>query len=209
MNIEEITKQLLLEAEELEILYNENAFECFRFVFLYENEFGGIPTNSYEEYISPEGTEEQREVVEYIEYCNSKTYDYFFKIADLCQNYRDRKKSLEDTLLLISEIDHTSTSINFYDFGILKVKQKLLSRVVELNKLSDKPISKVQNIEFLQAKKIITVKEFAEIYSISKTSQQNYRSRLYDPLPYHQKVEGGKITYIVDEVEKWFENQHK
>ena len=54
-----------------------------------------------------------------------------------------------------------------------------------------------------------TVKEFAKIYDISKTSQQNYRTRLQDPLPYHQKVEGGKITYVVDEVEKWFENQHQ
>jgi hypothetical protein len=209
MNIGEITKQLLLEAEELEILYHENAFECFKFVFNYENEFGGIPTNSYEEYISQEGTEEQREVVEYIEYCNADTYDYFFKIADLCQDYREKKKSLEDTLLFISETEHTETSINFYDFGIMKAKQKLLSRVVELNKLSDKPISKVEEIAVMQAKRIITVKEFAEIYSISKTSQQNYRARLHDPLPHHQKVEGGKITYVVDEVEKWFENQHK
>ena len=209
MNIGEITKQLLLEAEELEILYHENAFECFKFVFNYENEFGGIPTNSYEEYISQEGTEEQREVVEYIEYCNADTYDYFFKIADLCQDYREKKKSLEDTLLFISETEHTETSINFYDFGIMKAKQKLLSRVVELNKLSDKPISKVEEIAVMQAKRIITVKEFAEIYSISKTSQQNYRARLHDPLPYHQKVEGGKITYIVDEVEKWLENQHR
>jgi hypothetical protein len=47
------------------------------------------------------------------------------------------------------------------------------------------------------------------IHNMSKTSQQNYRERLYDPLPYHQKVEGGKITYIVEEIEKWLENQHK
>ena len=69
--------------------------------------------------------------------------------------------------------------------------------------------NKSENIEMLQAKKNVTVKELAEIYNISKTSQQNYRARLYNPLPYHQKVEGGKITYIVDEIEKWLENQHK
>ena len=64
-------------------------------------------------------------------------------------------------------------------------------------------------IETIQAKKNITVKEFAEIYNISKTSQRDYRSRLNDPLPYHQKVLGGKIVYVVAEVEQWFENQHK
>lgn len=66
-----------------------------------------------------------------------------------------------------------------------------------------------EKIETIQAKKNITVKEFTEIYNISRTSQQNYRSRLNDPLPYHQKVEGGKIVYVVEEVEKWFENQHR
>ncbi|MCD4668004.1 MAG: hypothetical protein K8R44_05385 [Sulfurimonas sp.] len=61
----------------------------------------------------------------------------------------------------------------------------------------------------IQAKKYITVKEFEEIYSVSKTSQQNYRGRIYDPLPYHQKVFRGKILYNVQEVEQWFENQYK
>ena len=61
----------------------------------------------------------------------------------------------------------------------------------------------------IQAKNNITVKEFAEIYNVSKTSQQNYRSRLNDPLPYHQKKQNGKIVYVVKEVENWFENQYK
>lgn len=65
------------------------------------------------------------------------------------------------------------------------------------------------DIEYAQKKKNITVKEFEEIYNISKSSQQDLRGRLYDPLPYHQKVERGKIVYVVEEVEKWFENQHK
>ena len=64
-------------------------------------------------------------------------------------------------------------------------------------------------IETIQAKKNITVKEFTDIYNISKSSQRDYRSRLNDPLPYHQKVAGGKIVYVVEEVEKWFQNQHR
>ena len=54
----------------------------------------------------------------------------------------------------------------------------------------------------IQSKKYITVKEFSEIYNVSVSSQQNYRGRLYDPLPYHQKVFRANITYTVSEIEK-------
>lgn len=87
--------------------------------------------------------------------------------------------------------------------------------LVRLNNLLKKPDQYEEVIEIgkqmakLHAKKFLTVKEFAEKYNIGKTSQQNYRGRFHDPLPYHQKVLGGKITYNVEEVERWFENQHK
>lgn len=88
-------------------------------------------------------------------------------------------------------------------------------QLIKLNSLLDKNdkvkevIDIEQQMKKIQSKKYITVKEFTEIYNIGKTSQQNYRSRLYDPLPYHQKVAGGKIVYVVKEVEEWFDNQHK
>jgi len=87
--------------------------------------------------------------------------------------------------------------------------------LIELNNLLNKEeqykevLDIEQQMKKIQAKKNITVKEFVDIYSIGKTSQQNYRGRIHDPLPYHQKVEGGKITYNVEEVEQWFDNQHK
>lgn len=61
----------------------------------------------------------------------------------------------------------------------------------------------------IHSKKYITVKEMTEIYNIAKTSQQDYRGRQYNALPYHQKVMGGKITYVVEEVDHWLVNQHK
>lgn len=87
--------------------------------------------------------------------------------------------------------------------------------LIKLNNLLDKQdqnevvLQIEKNMAKLHGKKYLSVKDFEEKYNMSKSSQQQYRSRLYDPLPYHQKVEGGKITYIVDEVEKWFANQHK
>lgn len=92
------------------------------------------------------------------------------------------------------------------DFDIPLIK---LNRLLEKQQQNDEVLQIEKNMARLHGKTYLSVKEFEEKYNMSKSSQQQYRSRLYDPLPYHQKVEGGKIIYIVDEVEKWFENQHK
>jgi hypothetical protein len=61
----------------------------------------------------------------------------------------------------------------------------------------------------IQAKKYITTDEMVEIYNISISSQRDYRGRLNDPLPFNQKKFRGKITYTVEEVEKWIKNNNK
>lgn len=70
-------------------------------------------------------------------------------------------------------------------------------------------LSVVKNINKIQFKKYLTSKELEEVYNISVSSQKNYRGRLNDSLPFHQKVPRGKIVYSVDEVERWLQNQHK
>lgn len=114
------------------------------------------------------------------------------------------------------EYKNKSRLEQFYEEEKFKGKFDIIRvNVVKLNELLDKQeqikevVDLAEEMKKIQVKKNITVKEFSEIYNISKTSQQNYRGRLHDPLPYHQKVEGGKIVYVVDEVEKWFQNQHK
>ena len=57
----------------------------------------------------------------------------------------------------------------------------------------------------IQSKEIISVREYTEKYGDSIKAQANDRNRINNPLPYHQKVEGGKITYYVDEVKEWRE----
>ena len=80
----------------------------------------------------------------------------------------------------------------------------------KLKKEAEQEVLEVQKqMVKIQAKKIISVREFTEIYGDSKTTQQNYRGRMHDPLPYEQKVEGGKVTYIVEKVEQWKANQYK
>lgn len=92
-------------------------------------------------------------------------------------------------------------------YTLLEVMDKL-NKKIALNTKESQKINK-EHLEYIQKKRNITVKEFAEIFSMSKSKQQNRRGRLHDPLPYHQEVENGKILYYVDEVEKWFKNQYK
>ncbi|WP_457743321.1 hypothetical protein [Sulfurimonas sp.] len=99
-----------------------------------------------------------------------------------------------------------------------------------LNKITtekyDKPLIKLNNLlkreeqykevldieaemRKIQAKKYITTDEMVEIYNISISSQRDYRGRLNDPLPFNQKKFRGKITYTVEDIEKWLKNQGK
>ena len=61
----------------------------------------------------------------------------------------------------------------------------------------------------IQVKKYITTDEMVEIYNISISSQRDYRGRLNDSLPFNQKKFRGKITYTVEEVEKWIKNNNR
>lgn len=92
------------------------------------------------------------------------------------------------------------------DFDVPLVK---LNNLLDENEKNSEVVEIEKKMALIHSKQFLSVKEFSEKYNISKTSQQNYRSRIHDPLPYHQKVEGGKITYIVKEVENWLENQHR
>ena len=60
----------------------------------------------------------------------------------------------------------------------------------------------------LQSKKIITVKEFSEIYGYSSDWQKNRRGRIHNHLPYIQTTNNGKITYNVKDIEIWFDNNN-
>lgn len=84
-----------------------------------------------------------------------------------------------------------------------------LNNLLEFKDRNDEVLEIEKNMARLNSKKILTVKDLEERYSISQSTQKQYRSRLYNALPYHQKVQNGKITYNVDEVERWLENQHK
>lgn len=127
----------------------------------------------------------------------SKFYPQIFTVEDFYENVE-----LDERIKEAQEI------FNF-------VSKKNTNLMIELNNLLDKEDKNIEVLKLeermkeIQVKKFITVKEFEKIYNISSSSQKGLRGRLNDPIPYHQKVQGGKIVYVVEEVEKWFENQYK
>jgi hypothetical protein len=109
-------------------------------------------------------------------------------------NFEEKKLADQIWDEFVTDFDLPLIKLNFF-----LSKQDQSEEILQIEK----------NMVRLHGKKYLSVKELEEKYTMSKSSQQQYRSRLYDSLPYHQKVEGGKIVYIVDEVERWLENQHK
>lgn len=88
---------------------------------------------------------------------------------------------------------------------------KLLIRLNNLleEKDKDKDIIKLEEkMNEIQAKRIISVREFTKIYNYSSDWQKNRRSRIKDRLPFIQVTENGKITYNVKDIEIWFENNN-
>lgn len=103
-----------------------------------------------------------------------------------------------------NENDIMEDFISEFDVPLVK-----LNNLLNNEDRNDEVLEIEKRMARLNSKKILTVKDLEEKYNISKSAQQQYRSRLYNSLPYHQKVIGGKITYNLEEVEKWLENQHK
>ncbi len=123
------------------------------------------------------------------------------KIDDSSFFYPNKKSQIEKQ----ERVDYRQNrTIEEYDIPLVKLNNLLkgADRVKEV-------IDIEMQMKKIQVKKFITTKEFEEIYNISQSSQKDYRGRLNDPLPYHQKVRRGTIVYVVEEVEKWFDNQYK
>ena len=90
--------------------------------------------------------------------------------------------------------------------------EELLNKIATLEKtiidLSKKLSQQLEQIP-ISEKKLITVKEFDNVYSISVEQQRILRGRFNDPLPHVQIKDRGNILYNPKEVEKWLENYKK
>lgn len=127
-------------------------------------------------------------------------------------------RTRERQLLENEENSHLINSFPDNDYDLAKenndTMERFDERLITLNNLlkkeqQNKDVLDIEaDMRKIQAKKYINTKQFEEIYNISISSQRDFRGRLEDALPYHQKKFRGTITYIVEEVEKWLNNQN-
>ena len=93
-----------------------------------------------------------------------------------------------------NSIDELKTKIDSLENIIIDIAKKLTEQSSSI------PITD---------KKMITVKDFEELYSIGEEAQRKLRKRIRDPLPFVQIVERGSILYDCMEIGKWLENYKK
>ena len=60
----------------------------------------------------------------------------------------------------------------------------------------------------ISEKKLITVKEFEEVYSMKEEAQRKLRGRFKNHLPFTQIIERGSVWYDPKKIDKWLENYH-
>lgn len=127
---------------------------------------------------------------------------------DLSELYRN-KQAHKDFNRLVREkglyealkIDPVHTK--FYDRQLIK-----LNNILEVEEKNQEVLEIEKQMAKLQSKKYITVKQFTEIYSYSSDWQKNRRGRIHDPLPFRQDGLNKKISYVVNDIENWFENNN-
>jgi hypothetical protein len=138
-----------------------------------------------------------------------KKYNLHKDISNKRMSFSDRLE--QDTLIQSDGYKYARELTELIRVDFEKIKKKALE-IIELFEENKKEFYKKQidslDIEKIQKKKYINVKEFTEIYGKSSDWQKNRRSRIHDNLPYYQTTNGGKITYKVEEIDNWFENNN-
>ncbi len=168
---------------------------------------------------------EELDIYERIEYSVSKLtrqLEFIYnQFSDLCTKYGINKPipvsekfefSLERNILVNSDgYKYAGELTELLRKNFRKIKESALglSELLEDNKREfyQNQIKSI-DIEKIQKKKYITTKEFVEIFGFSEDWQKNRRARIRDRLPFIQTIDGGKITYNVEEIEIWFENNN-
>jgi hypothetical protein len=138
----------------------------------------------------------------YLEFQEAMDYlEIFGKIIQNEDEYADYVTATTKIEEYQSIVTLHTTNESFNEEVIHQI-QTLQATIIEL---SDKLKATEENIP-LTDKKLITVKDFEKLYSISDESQRKLRKRLSDPLPFIQIEKRGNVLYNHKEVDKWFEN---
>jgi len=148
-------------------------------------------------------------------------FGYFSAIREIFDEYintnidNDVEDNPDEVLRIIKNIVPPVGALDYYsDYYYSSLVNYIIEQAVLLNKTLDKQeqikeVNDLSKFEVLQKKKHVSPKELSQLFpNMSISQQQTYRGRLKDKIPYHQSVNGGKITYVVSEVEEWRENNN-
>jgi len=139
----------------------------------------------------------------YLEYEEAITYiDEFKAIVINEEAYAD--------LILAEEkiVEYQEVYINYKNNSNDELRTKIESLGQIIVDLSHKLQEQARQIP-ISEKKLITVKDFEELYSIQEETQRILRRKTDDPLPFTQIAARGNIYYNPNEVDKWLENYKK
>ena len=124
-----------------------------------------------------------------------------------------KNRFMENPFKKDSEYNHINIELkekrDIKTFELFDIPLIKLNNLLKFSEQFNEVLEIEKQMTKIQAKKYITTKEMEEIYNVSVSSQKDYRGRLNDPLPFIQKVFRGKITYTVEDIEKWLKNQNK
>lgn len=158
-------------------------------------------------------TEEEQDFFMLIANTIIKQRDYRLlqTIDEVKENFKDFTEEEQDFFMLMAntiikqrdpDYDIHSDEEVKASLGELNIDNRLKS-VEEMLKFLINVKTAPYEQQAIEAKQHLTVDEFSKKYNISKTQQQTLRGK---GLPYRQLKENGKITYITNEVDKWFKN---
>lgn len=83
------------------------------------------------------------------------------------------------------------------------------NELIELLRENRTLYKQLNNIKKSIERKLISTKQFTEIYGISTETQKQLRRRDKHPLPYIQVNDTGTIKYKIKTIDKWLENYEK
>lgn len=152
---------------------------------------------------------------------NLEDFGYFSSIRNIFDEYiwdafPEKDEDPDKVLRLIKNITPPDGALTYYaDRYYLTIINDIINQTIILNNTLDKEeqlkeVSDLQQeMEILQAKRYISPKELSQLLpNMSISQQQTYRGRIKNKIPYHQATSRGGVTYIVEDVKEWMENNN-
>lgn len=138
-------------------------------------------------------------------------YEYQLELHDFeeqISSIENQQNELQD-LAYEFNIETENNNVEDNQLRQLEEEKNRLQKELQALKENHEQINREALIKEIQAKRYLSPKELAILKTdMSISSQQTYRGRLRDKIPFHQKGRDCKITYDIKEVEVWIENQN-